>query len=621
MKKLMLFPLFALLMTACANDESIPTEEPGKENVARSFLSVSLVAPRSASRADSDKYQDGTASENNVKSVRFFFFNANEEPAQVWKQAAAGTYLSYIDWTPTDADIADGPVLGQTVEKIVTATLGINMPDDAEYPALVLAVLNPVGEVSEEFGPDNCPSLGDLRMMVDDYYTDLHENNFVITNSVYAKIVETDGGEKKVSTIDATPIDEDCFQSTADEAALHPLIIYVERVLARLDLSIGIEHSLELEDGSVIYPTRWSDDDDAPEGVDEPAGDGSETDKNGSYLVDGKPQQIYVRFLGWNVTAVTNSSRLVKNINPSWPTGLFGFGDSEPWNADNYHRSFWAVNPQNVEHLYGSFNKDLGENNWTPAVAKSMPAPDAFETVYLQENAGNYGDSATGAGPATPSKVILAAQLVDNTGKALTIAHWAQKYYTTDATDPMKDGLLTAVANSLNLYQKTTKDGEVQFVKILPSDLQLVAANKLPNGALTETVPGYYVYVQLSDQAKNIDWYNGNTETSPKLSASDANTYIINRANYAYVWKNGYTYYYFDILHLGADGNPGYEGVVRNHLYKANVTSVAGLGTPVYNPDDVIYPEKPKYDNSVLSVEIRILQWRIVRQEYDLKWE
>ncbi|WP_300851937.1 fimbria major subunit, partial [uncultured Bacteroides sp.] len=64
----------------------------------------------------------------------------------------------------------------------------------------------------------------------------------------------------------------------------------------------------------------------------------------------------------------------------------------------------------------------------------------------------------------------------------------------------------------------------------------------------------------------------------------------------------------------------GKYGVVRNHVYAANIHSLVGLGTPVYDPEEVIYPEKPGGDDTYIAAEIRILSWRIVNQNIDLEW-
>ena len=84
------------------------------------------------------------------------------------------------------------------------------------------------------------------------------------------------------------------------------------------------------------------------------------------------------------------------------------------------------------------------------------------------------------------------------------------------------------------------------------------------------------------------------------------------------MWTNGFTYYYFDIKHLGT--SVGEYGVVRNHVYKSVVDGLTGLGTPVYNPDEVIYPEKPGDEDTFLAAQIKILSWRIVNGQYKLDW-
>lgn len=84
----------------------------------------------------------------------------------------------------------------------------------------------------------------------------------------------------------------------------------------------------------------------------------------------------------------------------------------------------------------------------------------------------------------------------------------------------------------------------------------------------------------------------------------------------AKVWKDGYTYYYFDINHFGDK-----IGVVRNHIYDADIQTLAGLGTPVYNPDEIIYPEKPvDTDDSFIAARINILSWRVVNSDININW-
>ncbi|MCH5319328.1 MAG: Mfa1 fimbrilin C-terminal domain-containing protein [Paramuribaculum sp.] len=576
MRKSILLPCIGLILASCSSEKNIIPDEPGGES--SNFLSVSLVTTKTNSRAAD--YVDGSAQENAINTIRFYFFDIEGNATPVFKESVSGTYLSYIDWQPIPSDESTGNVPGQTVEKIVNATLGINMPQTAQLPAMVLAVINPTSSVLSLQGN---PSLTTLRGIVADHFTGLTSSNFVISNSVYA-----DNG----STVDATIIDSDCYGTTADEAEQNPVIIYVERVLARLDLSINIEGGVELSEGEYIYPA---------------------SDK--AYNIGGQEQEVFVKFLGWNVTSTPDASRLIKSINPQWQDDLFG--NLEIWNSNNYHRSFWAVNPpaDQFGFLFGAYqgtpNPETG--NYMPAQGNQMPAPNTTATTYLQENAAEYSQIEYGTGSPNSSKVIIAAQLVDQSGEPISMALWANRYYT-------PTGVVNAIANSLNLYSVTTAGGQTTYTQITPADLQLLSAKEVYGDELPNDVSSYFVYAQLTDEAEELTWALGNDPNAPVYTTQQVNTYIINRTNFILFWNEGMTYYYFDIRHLGNEGFPGYFGVVRNHIYAANVTSVTGLGTPVFNPDEIIYPEMPPYDNSVLTAQIRILQWRIVSQDYDLKW-
>ena len=74
----------------------------------------------------------------------------------------------------------------------------------------------------------------------------------------------------------------------------------------------------------------------------------------------------------------------------------------------------------------------------------------------------------------------------------------------------------------------------------------------------------------------------------------------------AKIWEAG-GYYYLPIAH-----NSTVNGLVRNHVYQMNINGINGLGTPVYDPDMLIKPEKPTEDESYISAEIKVLSWKVV---------
>ena len=83
------------------------------------------------------------------------------------------------------------------------------------------------------------------------------------------------------------------------------------------------------------------------------------------------------------------------------------------------------------------------------------------------------------------------------------------------------------------------------------------------------------------------------------------------------LWNGGKAYYYLPIAHLAESGA---DAVVRNHVYKMNLNSVAGLGTPVPNSDKVIIPEKVEGDElSYIAASVYVLKWQLVENNVNLK--
>ena len=592
MKKIFFFSLLGLLLAGCTKETG---KNPGSEETdATNYLSVSLVAAnRAGTRVDINKdgnedFEDGSKEENAVNRIRFYFFDDEEAAFPVWK--GTGTTASYIDWYPTAADFQDGDA-NETVEKIANTTLSLNLTSEGGKPASVLAVINPCASVLALEGTPG-PDLETLRKAIKDFNTGLTDGNFVMSNSVY---VAADGKPAY-----STALKEENFATTLEEAQkeTNKVKIYVERVVARLDLTVSLEkdEALSTEDSPVYSVSK-------------------------EYTIDGeKSQKVFVKFLGWNVTSTPDKSYLVKEINPEWTnTGLFG-NDNELWNTADYHRSFWAVNPPagQFDYQYGTFTKDSTdeegkplEDNHFPADALTIPAAGP---VYLHENAGADGEDEP-----EPTKVIIAAQLLNEEGEPFEIAEWAYRKYTLE-------NLKTVFANEvLRLYKKVG----ASYVKIEPKELDFKTAQDLETGESS-----YYVYAVLdSDVDKDDYWYlkvdgvegdeSDKVETNfTSLTRQQANDYLRDRINHVMVWKGGNTYYYLNIRHLGIDeSKPGYWGVVRNHLYKVNISKLEGLGTPVYDPDEVIHPEQPEGDESIISAEVKILQWRIVSQDYDLTWK
>lgn len=548
-----------LLMAGCSR-EGISPDGGDDGEATTSYLAVNLMSSDIAGSRAAAGYEDGSDDENDVEKVRFYFFTANGAIAPV--KLLNGSYVNYHDWTPGDTDQKGDADLDDT-ESVLKATIVISTKDGDKLPQGIAAVLNPTGL------EDKSMSLTELKDVVADYaVSDLtSKGKFVMFNSVYGK---------NKAEVCAVPIESDHLQKKAEDAEKNPVTIYVERSVAKVKVGFGDAVKDVTTDKLALK------------------------DKDGKDLtVEG--EQVYLKLGGWSLTAETTEGRLVKAIDPVGWT-------SEWWNGSGAfaHRSFWAINSQNAVNKYLVSYDGI-----------TTPFTDA---KYTNENALDYDTKS----PINRTKVILKGQLCKEDGSNFTIvrhlgAHFADTYSKTPADNlpALKANILSQLtANGYNYYS----EDETSRTGLSASDLQIVIATQVTEENRKNNC---YVYAQLTTEAAAKTWYTSSDKTvTTTVSAEEINSNLKNKevVDWALVWKDGMTYYYYEIVHNGT-GETATKGVVRNHIYDTKITKIAGLGTPVYDPDKVIYPEKPDENDHYIAAEINILSWRVVNHyNYELKW-
>lgn len=615
-----------------------------------SYLSVNIIAADATTRAgeggnnaeNDDNYQDGwekgdaDPNESKVDKIRFYFFYNG-----VSTSVNLVTGYSYCDFDVTSDGFGNNGNGLPNVEHKLNATVVLHRtyqngasPDG--LPNQVIAIINPTEEIASYLGSN--PSLEKVQTAPLNALG-ITDGSFVMTNSVYVDKVSG-----TATKIDAVPITKENYKDTEEEAIKnpYPVKIYVERVVAKLDLSI--KKTLSNSENVNDY---WDPDTKQQPKMQEEQLNNGEYAYNTWVKYDGE-NYAYVQLKGWNVTATADKSFLVKNVNPEWDgavddileaTNLFKTAN-EPWNFASFYRSYWAYNPNDVKLQYGTFN---ATSNETPKNSGSMtdnnPAQkNQFSTTnicYLPENAGK---SSADAANDSPTQVIIAAQLVDADGEALKYAEFmGEKFIYDDGYNNVKSYILNALMNTTKYYKKV----ENKFVSMGPADVEIKSALEMDNTLLDKSKVGrYYVYAQLTSM--NETWYTYKGADPAPETASENDFTAINKDDKtgvevinealallpAKIWKDGNTYYFLNIRHLAnpaveANQNnttPGWFGVVRNHVYKTGITGIFGLGTPVFNPDEIIIPEIPEEDEIYLAAEINILSWRIVDHGYDLVW-
>ena len=293
--------------------------------------------------------------------------------------------------------------------------------------------------------------------------------------------------------------------------------------------------------------------------------------------VDGKA--IYAQIRGFQLYNDYQTSWLIKRITPTWDD--LGFN----WNDADWFRSYWAT----------SLDTAFPENTFEWATGYT----NLNTFVYCGENTRTWSKNAD-----VRTKVIVKAQLVDESGyNYQEVVNWYGKDYIGEGN------LLKVVANTLkNTY---FSGNGTTFTGLAPEDIKCVGR------AMTEK-NAYEVYFQLSDAGAAKTWYKYANNNYGEIANNALNTELAS-VQPALVYKDGMTYYWTDIKHLGAAGKTAEYGVVRNHVYKVNITGITGFGTPVYDPTtDFIVPEKPEEIKTYVAAQINILSWRVVSNDYQL---
>lgn len=161
MKIFKLFPLAcaALMMCACSSDDASNGGSTGVNEP--QYLSVNIVnVGATPSRAASEEYENGSADENKISKVRFYFFNGDGTPYLIKAPGADGVTgdgtVNWLDATPGEDKTTSGTP--SHVEKITNAVLVINGVQSAA-PSAIVAVINP-----ETLDPAVLENNGSMRL-------------------------------------------------------------------------------------------------------------------------------------------------------------------------------------------------------------------------------------------------------------------------------------------------------------------------------------------------------------------------------------------------------------------------------------------------------------------------
>ena len=565
MKIFKLFPLAcaALMMSACSSDDANNGGSTGVNDPRYLSVNIVNVGATPTGRGTDPDYEGGTTEENKISKVRFYFFNGDGTPYLIKAPGADGVTgsgtVNWLEATPGyDDTTSDTP---SHVEKITNTVLVINGVQSAA-PSAIVAVVNPETVDPAALGNNGSMRLSQLRENAVGstfYKTDAGKvSDFVMSNSVFVN-----AGSDVCASLVAGHV-----ATSADKAKLNPVDLYVERVAAKVTADVD-PNAFETGNG-----TNW----DASQ-----YGTKTAVGKIGAY-------DVYAVIDGWGLADEDGKAKVEKSVNTAWTDAILGIS---PWTTYDYRRSFWetsvefnAGTNQPVNHKFNDFKANMKAELYT------LPnTPDAKITNVYDNNV---------------TKFLVAATLKykdehDNW-------HLAEICRYNGVMILGVDNLKTQVALTFSKYYTST-DGST-YTQLTKDDITFAEP--------TTSMKNYQVTPTLAaDPTGTKLYYIKESDGSfTQVSKDVVNTAI--GADKAEIRTEGKAYYYVPIKHLGTTGNLGEYGVVRNHFYKINLTGLTGFGTPVYNPAKEIDPTVPSYDNTYLAARIKVLQWRIVKQDVNL---
>lgn len=575
MKIFKLFPLAcaALMMSACSSDDA--GNEGGNPSAAGDpqYLAVNIVnvgpTPTSApapTRADGD-YVDGETYENKISKVRFYFFNGDGSPYLIKNPGGAvegGETKNWLEASPSDDTSTSGTP--SHVEKITQTVLVINGIQNAA-PSAIVAVVNPETVDATTLKNGGTMRLSELRNTAvgqNFYKKDASTgavSEFVMSNSVYVNT-----GEDVCASLVAGHV-----ATSAEDATKKPVELYVERVVAKVTANVD-ETAFKLGDG-----TDW------------------EATKYGTKTAVGKigDNEVYAVIDGWGLASENGKAEIEKKVDKTWSDGNLGFS---PWTTSDYHRCFWEQSVafdagiggnQPVNHKYSDLKAKMNE------VLYTLPNTPANKVTDLQNN--------------DLTKLAVAATLkykdADGNWQNADICRYNGVQFLGVAN------LKKQVALTFSQYYTST-DAHT-YTQLSASDIDF----KDPDGTMQQ----YRVTPTLVNDPAKKYYTKTTTGGTPTFTEVQKSTVLADiEKSKAEIRRDGRAYYYVPIKHLGNTGELAEYGIVRNHYYKITLTGIKGFGTPVYNPDQVVKPVVPTYEDTYLAARVQVLQWRVVNQNASL---
>lgn len=444
------------------------------------------------------------------------------------------------------------------IEANSVAVLALNTKDEA-FPNQLVAYLNVPESVENVLRTKTLKEAMDYVAQLNDIPNFSSAKNFIMTNSVYLN-------GKDIAC--ATKVERGNFAETETAAKVNPIKIYVERLAAKVRMA---------KDAGF-----FTKDIDAP-------------------LSSGSKNKLKLVVDGWSLNGTNKDAFLLKNIDANW-------NDQTPfinWNDPTRFRSYWGIDNNYNDGIYPNSFADYDGNNsslnyvsWNE-IGTNTAAQYCLENTMTAEVAQNVN--------ATTHMVIVGHYvLVDENGNEVDDApkelfKYAGTFYTRDEMINVFAGAYSKIGGVW------TKEGNT-YKELEATSFDLKQASEAGEAQLT-----------LKNADNTTYYYKVNEEHKPYKDIAEIEQKAKDALSTATAFRDGLkTYFHTKIKHLNAsEGELGYLGIVRNHIYDLNLLKIENLGHGVYDPDQDIIIEEDKKEYYVAAT-LKILSWKVVKQDVDL---
>lgn len=645
------------MLTACSAELQ---DEPDKvlANETRTFVKISLVSTDGSTRSKPGEFDDnlfdtGTQEENLINKIMLLFYDEGQNYVGSAEITVNEKDKENLSFTGEDADL--------TISRILTSVAEVNLPENSNHPAFVVAFVNPSSAASDLV---NKEKLEDLAKIIRAGST-ISTSGFTMNNSAYYD--ENLGQPLFATRVNFT---SQFFKTKeeAEDAKKDDIVdITVERVQAKV--------SLENFAGINV--------------------DDYKSNAEGEYVLQFVPENWFVNATEKNTFLIKNYRVADKNYAYSNTSTLSPFNDAVPSmdfsylqsrfsdegrrsqiNEQRRQRSYWAIDPTyffTESALYPSMSYEVKNGKIANTNGKDFSLrylsynqgadirDDKFNiknSIYCLENTMNVATLMSNRAKASMTSVVLLGHYIVKKGSE-TIYDGVDKkdtfYIHHDAADT-KTVLLSdndAIDFFLKklgtlLYYPVNEDDKVVYKPLSEvieeatdryTDFILKHPFKINANLVGPTV--------ISEQWRTIAFSDNNAETLNKYYVYDRQsdgtygyipldktrlegmlTNIYSACGLLERFKDCKAYFNVPLKHifnLESTSNQfdadkvvlGDYGVVRNHAYNLTINSIKGLGTGIGDLDQPIVPPT-EVDKYYISAKINVLKWRLVDQTVNL---